>query len=299
MPFLQHVAAAGATLFDLGVTHGLRLVGARSGDEFKVFSVLPPGTSAVEGVPVEIGVQQINTIAAGNVTALGVIGGFSGYFVRSGEQFQVFYASPDDAVLVPGILRDADGKNLTRDQVAKIPGAVPTVEVSGGAPPAASAPSSRAEPPATEAVFAAIQKTDYATLGPASAPQLFMLIDPQCIYSVRSYQVLRRYAQTGKIRLSVVPISVLDYEDNGQSTKSALALLSKPADQVLAAWQFGDVAGPVSPEAASRLKQNMLIADAIGVKGTPTFIWRKSDGTVARIDGVPTDIAALISSVGS
>jgi thiol:disulfide interchange protein DsbG len=111
--------------------------------------------------------------------------------------------------------------------------------------------------------------------------------------------VLRRYAQTGKIRLSVVPISVLDYEDNGQSTKSALALLSKPADQVLAAWQFGDVAGPVSPEAASRLKQNMLIADAIGVKGTPTFIWRKSDGTVARIDGVPTDIAALISSVGS
>jgi len=301
MPFLQHVAAAGATLFDLGTSHGLHLAAARSGDEFKMFAVLPDGTAAVEGAPVELGVPQLDTIAAGNVTPLGETAGFAGYFVLSGQQFQVFYASPDNVVVVPGILRDAQGKNLTRDQVAKIPGATPTVEVSNGAAPTAgqAAPSSDAAPQANAATLAAVEKADYATLGPALAPQLFMLVDPQCIYSVRSYQILRGYAQSGKIRLSVVPLSVLDYEDHGQSTKSALALLSKPADQLLTAWQFGDVGGPVSPDAASRLKQNMAIADAIGLKGTPTFIWRKSDGTVERIDGVPTDIGALVTSVGS
>jgi hypothetical protein len=43
----------------------------------------------------------------------------------------------------------------------------------------------------------------------------------------------------------------------------------------------------------------MAIAEAIGVKGTPTFIWRKTDGTVGRIDGVPMDVGALVSSVGN
>ena len=301
MPFLQHVSAAGATLFDLGTSHGMHLAAARSGDEFKMFAVLPNGTAAVEGAPVELDVRQLNTIAAGNVTPLGEAAGFAGYFVRSGQQFQVFYASPDNVVVVPGILRDTQGKNLTRDQVAKIPGAIPTVEVSDGATPTAgqAAPSGDVAPQATAATLAAVEKADYATLGPPSAPQLFMLVDPRCIYSVRSYQILRDYARSGKIRLSVVPLSVLDYEDHGQSTKSALALLSKPADQLLAAWQFGDVGGPISPDAVSRLKQNMAIADSIGLKGTPTFIWRKSDGTVGRIDGVPTDIGALVTSVGS
>ena len=300
LPFTQHVASAGATLFDLGLSHGLHLAAARSGDAFKMFAVLPDGAAAIEGAPVELTLGQLNTIASGNVTSLGEDHGFTGYFVRSGQQFQVFYASPDSQVMVPGILRDAQGKDITRDQVAKIPGAIPTVEVSGqDATPTAPQAAATAEPVATAATLAAVEKADFATLGPATAPQLFMMIDPQCIYSVRAYQQLRGFAQAGRIRLSVIPLSVLDYEDHGQSTKSALALLSKPADQILAAWQVGDVAGPITSEAPARLRQNMAIADAIGMKGTPTFIWRKTDGTIGRIDGVPSDIASLVASIGS
>ena len=300
LPFPQLVASAGATLFDLGLSHGLHLAAARSGDVFKMFAVLPDGTAAIEGAPVELTLGQLNTIASGNVTSLGDDHGFTGYFVRSGQQFQVFYASPDSQVMVPGILRDAQGKDITRDQVAKIPGAIPTVEVSGqDATPTAPQAAATAEPVATAATLAAVEKADFATLGLATAPQLFMMIDPQCIYSVRAYQQLRGFAQAGRIRLSVIPLSVLDYEDHGQSTKSALALLSKPADQILAAWQVGDVAGPITSEAPARLRQNMAIADAIGMKGTPTFIWRKTDGTIGRIDGVPSDIASLVASIGS
>jgi thiol:disulfide interchange protein DsbG len=43
----------------------------------------------------------------------------------------------------------------------------------------------------------------------------------------------------------------------------------------------------------------MATAHAIGLKGTPTFIWRKPDGTEDRVDGIPVDLDALVSSVGS
>jgi len=75
--------------------------------------------------------------------------------------------------------------------------------------------------------------------------------------------------------------------------------LSKPANQIVSAWQAGNESGPPAPDAAARLRANMAIAEAIGLTGTPTFIWRKSDGIEGRLDGVPTDIPAMIASIGS
>src|SRR5271165_5685114 len=183
------------------------------------------------------------------------------------------------------------GKDLTREQVARIPGAIPTVEVgSVGASGGAAAHSVPALP--------LVEKAAFGSIGPAAAPRLFMLIDPQCVYSIHAFQMLRPFVESGRIQLSVVPLSVLDYEDHGQSTKSALALLSKPPEAMIAAWQAGSVNDAPDPEAAQRLRANMALAEAIGVRGTPTFVWRKADGTEGRIDGVPTDMAALIASMG-
>ena len=291
LPFVKHVAAAGSIITDLGTSHGLHAFAARNGDQFMLFDVAPDGQAAVSGAPVEITPAQIQTIAAGNVTDLGVQHGLQGYFVRSGAQFQVFYATPDQQRLVPGVMWDASGKDLTRAQVAAIPGAIPTVEVGSGV----TGTQATAETPA----LPLMGKASYGTIGPASAPHLFMLIDPQCIYSIRSFQMLQSYVASGRLQLSVIPLSVLDYEDHGQSTKSALSLLSKPANQIVSAWQAGNESGPPAPDAAARLRANMAIAEAIGLTGTPTFIWRKSDGIEGRLDGVPTDIPAMIASIGS
>ncbi len=291
LPFVRHVAAAGSTITDLGTSHALHAFAARNGDQFMLFEVAPDGQAAVSGASIEITPAQIQTIAAGNVTDLGLQHGLQGYFVRSGAQFQVFYATPDQQRLVPGVMWDASGKDLTRAQVAAIPGAIPTVEVGSGL----TATQAAAETPA----LPLMREASYGTIGPASAPHLFMLIDPQCIYSIRSFQMLQSYVASGRLQLSVIPLSVLDYEDHGQSTKSALSLLSKPADQIVAAWQAGNESGPLAPDAEDRLRANMAIAESIGLKGTPTFVWRKSDGTEGRLDGVPTDIAAMIASIGS
>jgi thiol:disulfide interchange protein DsbG len=111
--------------------------------------------------------------------------------------------------------------------------------------------------------------------------------------------MLHPYVANGRLQVAVIPLSVLDHEDQGQSTRSALALLSKPGDQLVSAWQAGSVHDAPSPAAADRLRANMAIAQAIELKGTPTFIWRRPDGTEGRVDGIPASIDALVSSVGN
>ena len=294
-PFVQHVASAGAVISDLGLSHGMRAIAARNGDQFMIFQITPDGEAAVSGALTELTAAQLTAAAAsGNVVSLPSQHGLDALFVRSGPAFQVFYISPDKTRVIPGVLWDSAGKDLTHDQVATVPGAIPTVTVGD-------VPSGKAGAGAGPAVAALplVQKATYGTVGPASAPHLWMVIDPQCVYSVRAYQMLKPFVEAGKLQLSIIPISVLDYEDNGQSTKSALALLSKSSDQLVSAWQAGSVNDPPIPAAAERLQANKAIAQAIGLQGTPTLIWRKPDGAEGRIDGVPTSIDTLIASIGS
>src|SRR5260370_7118766 len=158
---------------------------------------------------------------------------------------------------------DAAGKDLTRQQVAHIPGAIPTVVV-GGAEPGQSNSSA-----AGVAALPLVQKASSGTIGQAAAPRLFMLIDPQCIYSVRALQMLQPYVANGRLQVAVIPLSVLDHEDQGQSTRSALALLSKPADQLVSAWQAGNVNDAPTPEAAEPFRAHMAIAQPIRVQSPP------------------------------
>jgi thiol:disulfide interchange protein DsbG len=293
IPFVQHVASAGAVVTDLGQSHEMRAFAAHSGDQFMLFEVAPDGQAGVSGVTVELTPAQLKTIAGDNITDLGVAHALSGLFVRSGPQFQVFYVTPDKERLIPGVMWDAAGKDITKKQIADIPGAVPTMVVGGGGTGQSSS---------TEGLVAALpllQKAFFGTTGPTSAPHLFMLVDPQCIYSVRALQMLQPFVAARRLQVSVIPLSVLDQEDQGLSTRNALALLSKPADELVSAWRAGSVNDTPSPEAAERLRANMAIAQAIGLKGTPTFIWRKSDGTEGRIDGIPMSMDELVSSIGS
>ena len=287
--FAQHVASAGAQVRDLGSIHGLRTIAARSGSQFMLFEVAPDGQAGVSGVPIDLSLAQLQSVAAGNITDVGEAHGLQGYFVRSGQQFQVFYATPDGSGLIPGVMWDAAGKDVTRQQVAQITGAVPTIEVGGAT----------GQPVGDGQAIPLLQKATYGTIGASTAPMVFMLMDPQCIYSIRAYQQLQPYVQAGKLQIAIIPLSILDYEDQGQSTRSALALLSDPPDQIAAAWQAGGETNTPDPAAETRLANNIAIAHAVGLRGTPMFWWQKADGSTAYLDGAPTDAASFVAAVGS
>ena len=293
VPVLKHISETGAKIFDLGMSHGVRGVLARLGKEFMLLEVAPDGQAVVAGLQSELSVSELLAIAGSQVTEIGSAHGLRGIFVRDGAAFQVFYATPDGERLIPGVMWDAVGKNITREQVAPIAGTLPTVVV-GNNDEAARAQLAGG----TRSPLDLVKDTSFGVTGPASAPRLWMFVDPLCSYSVRALQEIQPFVASGRVQVAVIPVSVLDYEDNRKSTPSALALLSKSADEMIAAWVHGDFKGPAGTEAEGRLRVNMAASEAIGLRGTPTVIWRKADGSQGRIDGLPEDWNAVITSMG-
>lgn len=289
---LDHVVAAGAHVDDVGISHGLRTVIARNDGQFVRLYVSADGQAAVAGLMADLSPADLLTMAPGQVTELGSPHGLRGMFVRNAGQFQVFYSTPDGERVIPGAMFDAQGKNLTHDQVALIPGAIPTVVIGNAANSTA-----QAQTPAGS-LLKAVEATSYGTAGSSTAPRLWMFIDPLCAWSVRAMGQLRPYVTAGRLQLAVIPVSVLDHEDQGRSTIAAKAMLNLPPDAMVPAWTSNKLGEQADPAADQRLSANMAAVAAIALKGTPTFVWRKADGTEGRADGLPNDVDALVASIG-
>ena len=290
VPVLKHIAATGAQLLDLGQAHGLRSVSARSGEQFMILQIAPDGQAVVGGPQLDLPVDRLMTLAAGQVKELGETHGLRGLYLRNGQEFQVLYATPDGRATIAGVMWDATGKNLTREQVSKIDGAIPTVVVGKDG-------AKTVEAVARADALLGVERAAFGLIGDPAAPRLWMIVDPFCSYSVRAFDALKPYVTAGRIQVAVVPISILDYEDNGQSTRSAESLLSQPPSKMAEAWDHQNFRLAASPEAPARLENNNRIADAIGLRGTPTLIWRKADGSAGEIDGIPKNWDALIAEV--
>lgn len=290
---LDHVVVAGAKLTEAGTSHGLRTVIARNDGQFMRLYLSPDGQAVVAGLMAELSPTELMTMAPGQITELGTLHGLRGIFVRNAGQFQVFYASPDSERVIPGAMFDAQGRNLTHDQVAAIPGAIPTVAIGDAANRAAA----QGQAPAGS-LLKAVEATTYGTVGSPSAPRLWVFIDPLCAWSVRAMGQLRPYVNAGRVQLAVIPVSVLDHEDQGRSTIAAKAMLSLSQEAMVTAWSDNKLGEQALPVADQHLADNMAAVAAIRLRGTPTLVWRKVDGTEARADGLPNDVDALIASIG-
>jgi thiol:disulfide interchange protein DsbG len=290
VPILKHIASTGAQLLDLGATHGLRSVSARSGEQFMILQIAPDGQAVVGGPQLDLPVDKLMTLASGQVNELGQTHGLRGLYLRNGPEFQVLYATPDGRATIAGVMWDATGKNLTREQVSKIDGAIPTVIVDKDG-------AKSVEAAARTDALLSIEHATFGLAGDPAAPRLWMIIDPYCSFSVRAFDALRPYVTAGRIQLAVVPISILDYEDNGQSTPAAQSLLSQNPAQMAEAWDHRNFRLGPSESAPALLEKNNRIAEEIGLHGTPTLVWRKADGSVGEIDGIPKNWDALIAEV--
>lgn len=251
--------------------------------------------------PVQGRALQHIVAAGAKLTELGTVHGLRTVFAQNGSKFQVFYVSPDGDAVIGGVMWDASGKNVTRQQVAGIPGTVPTVTIGPEIPErqqsaTAPLPDSAAGKPS---LIMAAEHTSYGTIGTTTAPRLWMFVDPMCSFSIRAMAALKPYVASGKVQLAVIPVAVLDYEDQGKSTSSAQMMLSQPAGSMVQAWEDRRLSGSPDPAAIIKLATNMATADTLHLKGTPTFVWRKGDGTEGMSAGVPPDLDALLSSIAS
>src|SRR3984885_4184100 len=186
VPVLKHIASTGAQLLDLGAAHGLRSVSARSGEQFMILQIAPDGQAVVGGPQLDLPVDKLMTLASGQVKELGETHGLRGLYLRNGREFQVLYVTPDGRSTIAGVMWDATGKNLTREQVSKIDGAVPTmvVEKEGSKTLEAAA---KADP------LLGVEHSAFGMYGDPAAPRLWMIFDPYCSYSVRAFDQLKPY----------------------------------------------------------------------------------------------------------
>lgn len=257
--------------------------------------------------PQLIAVDQVDRVpalrriasAGAQLFDLGTEHGLRTVFARNGSVFQVFYVTADGQAAVGGVMWDASGQNVTKRQVAPIEGTIPTVTIAApNAAPPVPPNAVRVIARAPGSLLQAVEGTTFGTTGSASAPRLYLFVDPLCSYSVRAMEQLRPYVASGKVQLAVIPVSVLDYEDQGRSTLAAQAMLSLPPGAMVSAWGGNRLDGPADAGATALLVANMQAAESIGLRGTPTFVWRKRDGSEGRADGIPDDLDALVASIG-
>ena len=237
VPVLKHIAATGAQLLELGEAHGLRSVSARSGDQFMILQIAPDGQAVVGGPQLDLPVDKLMMLASGQVKELGEIHGLRGLYLRNGQEFQVLYVAPDGQSTIAGVMWDATGKNLTREQVSKVDGAVPTMVVEKEG-------SKTLEAAAKADALLGVEHSAFGINGDPAAPRLWMVFDPYCSYSVRAFDQLKPYVAAGRIQLAIVPISILDYETNGQSTPAAELLLSQDPARMVEAWDHQSFRAP-------------------------------------------------------
>ena len=286
---IQPAALAAAT--SPAALHAARL------QPVSVETAVPAATSQTRRV---IGADEIGRVAAlqriasagAQLTDLGTEHGLRTVFARNGQTFQVFYITPDGQGAIGGVMWDSTGHNITRQQVSSIDGAIPTVTIGT----AVAAPRVAMDQPDTSALRT-VASTAYGVTGQTTAPRLWMFIDPLCSFSVRAMEQLQPFVAAGKVQVAVIPLSLLDYEDQGRSTAAARMMLGKGRDDMVAAWTANALTGDPDAGSAATLQVNMVAQQALGLRGTPTFYWRKVDGTEGHQVGLPPDFAAIIASI--
>lgn len=215
-------------------------------------------------------------------------------FAVNGSAFQVFYVPAHGAAVIRGIAQGPGGENLTLAQTSAIPGVVPAIDIREGA--------ALVDGSAVKTAAA----TTYGLWGREGAPRVYMFMDPLCSFSLRAMTTLKPAIDAGRLQVAVVPVAVTDHETGGHSTPAALAMLSvTPRDDMAPRWMadWRDWAGQdpsnvALADAYAALRRNAAAAKAIGLRGTPTFLWAKPDGSDGRMEGAPGDLNGLLAVVG-
>lgn len=296
---LSYLRAAGNQLTELPTAHGLRRVVARNGAPFTFFNVVPDGSAVVAGLISELTPAELLAAAGSQARELGMAHGLRTIFVDIGPQYQVFYVTPDGERVIPGGMWDASGRNVTAAQVKPIEGAIATVQVGPGAQgtPIDRAPQATGSQGAAASAVALAEHTASGTYGDPSAPKLYVFVDPMCSFSVRAMQQLKPLVDAKRLQVAVIPVAILDQEEGGRSVRASLAMLSVPPDRMVQAWAAGKLDGPAAPDAQAKLAGNRAASEQLGLRGTPTLVWRKADGSDGRADGLPADLNALAASM--
>jgi thiol:disulfide interchange protein DsbG len=148
-----------------------------------------------------------------------------------------------------------------------------------------------------ERLFAGIEKTNWVSVGKATAPYFYMIVDPSCKFCKAYWKEVAPYVKNGSIQIRLVPVGIL----GDKSKRKAAGLLS--STDPLSAWDrhvdgddkaLRDGAGDTY---AAMVLANEAFMGRWNLKTTPYSIYRGREASIQVVDGVPANVRAVLNDV--
>ncbi|MFP4559849.1 MAG: thiol:disulfide interchange protein DsbG [Thiohalorhabdus sp.] len=216
---------------------------------------LPPAVKAMEGQ----GLEVVNRFEAP--------GGLTGYAARAGGQEVILYATPDGEHVLAGTMLDAEGTNLTQQQMAKhMPG------------------------PDMGEAWADLEAANWVAEG-AEEPErvAYVFTDPNCPYCNALWKANQPYYEEG-LQVRYLPVAMLKESSLGKA--AAILEDEDPAEAMRRheeSFADGGIEPMDSPEGpeARKVQANTQLMQELGVQGTPAVFYKTESGEVESVSGMP------------
>jgi thiol:disulfide interchange protein DsbG len=245
---------------------------------------------------------------------LGNRSGLDGWFILKDNQVQIAYTTADSDGVLVGVLFDKNGENITTAQLSNLAltnkelaeslnatSKTPTTAMSAstGTEMSSAVPNglTTAIQSPGEKLLQELTNATGVTIGNSSAPQIMMVMDPNCPHCQATWRGIRDSVFKNSLRIRLIPV-VRPESDN----ERAAAVLVQSGD-ALNSWDkyvAGDksqLAGNADPAIVVNLRMNHALIDSWHISTTPYIVYRGKDGKVKIIQGEPTDIAKFLADV--
>jgi thiol:disulfide interchange protein DsbG len=243
--------------------------------------------------------------------------GLDGWFIVKNGQVQIAYVPAGGQSILIGAMFGADGENITAAQVKILVdtnqdisalltnAAKEQAEITNTPTPAANAaPKANGSLPSVslspgERLIHDLSGAAGVTIGNPSAPQILMVMDPNCPHCQATWKGLRDPVFKNTVQIRMIPIAT-----PGTDNERAAGQLLHVTDP-LNAWDkyvAGDknqLAGTPDASLVAAVHANHELVDSWNIHATPYLVYRSKDGTVKVLQGEPDKVSALLVDLGS
>lgn len=228
--------------------------------------------------------------------------GLDGWLSIKNGQEQYFYVPPGGTGFVMGILFDNAGKVVTIDQIQTLTNSDDTLLTALSPRPDLKAPTPDNKPTPSfqspaERLFHETERTNWVPLGPANAPAVYAIIDPQCphCHALISQLKSQDHFKSANLQLRVIPVG-FTHESEAQS--AFLIASPDPETSLLNHLSGDEEALPVRADISLQgVQRNVAYMQSWAFDVTPLLIYRNASNTIKIVRGHPKDINAILADL--
>jgi len=195
-------------------------------------------------------------------------GGMTGYVGEMQGRSLAFYLTPDGNHVIVGTLLDEEGNNLSAASIQEL-----------------------IEGPKFAEAWPQLEDSHWVQDGSSDADTVvYTFTDPNCPYCYRFRQQAEPWIEAGKVQLRHILVGILK-EDS--LTKAATILGSENPEAALhdhqASYQQGgiEVDRKLVSAAHMDVKANNRLMQELGLRATPSTLYKDDDGNVVMVQGLP------------